>query len=65
MSINALIEELKENNQDFEFYPTTKEMIKCIWLCKRKRRRCNSFKQFFQLPSSRIFQTNLLFHKRK
>ena len=31
MSINALIEELKENNQDFEFYPTTKEMIKCIY----------------------------------
>lgn len=28
--MNALIEELKENNQDFEFYPTTKEMIKCI-----------------------------------
>lgn len=31
MSINTLIEELKENNQDFEFYPTTKEMIKCIY----------------------------------
>ena len=31
MSINVLIEELKENNQDFEFYPTTKEMIKCIY----------------------------------
>lgn len=31
MSINALINELKENNQDFEFYPTTKEMIKAIY----------------------------------
>ena len=31
MSINALINELKENNQDFEFYPTTKEMIRCIY----------------------------------
>lgn len=26
----ALINELKENNQDFEFYPTTKEMVACI-----------------------------------
>ena len=31
MSINALIKELKENNEDFEFYPTTKEMIKVIY----------------------------------
>lgn len=31
MSINNLIRELKENNQDFEFYPTTKEMIKPIY----------------------------------
>ena len=29
--LNALIQELKENNQDFEFYPTTKEMIKTIY----------------------------------
>ena len=27
-----LIEELKENNQDFEFYPTTREMIATIWM---------------------------------
>ena len=27
MSINALIEQLKENNEDFELYPTTKDMI--------------------------------------
>ena len=31
MSINELINELKENDQDFEFYPTTKEMIKVIY----------------------------------
>lgn len=31
MSINALINDLKENNQDFEFYPTTKEMIETIY----------------------------------
>lgn len=27
MSINQLVLELKENNEDFEFYPTTKEML--------------------------------------
>lgn len=31
MPINALINELKENNQDYEFYPTTKEIIKVIY----------------------------------
>lgn len=31
MSINNLIQELKENNQDFELYPTTKEMIEAIY----------------------------------
>lgn len=31
MSTQQLILELKENNQDFEFYPTTKEMIKVIY----------------------------------
>ena len=31
MSINQLINELKENDQDFEFYPTTKEMIEAIY----------------------------------
>ncbi len=30
MSINALINELKENNEDFEFYPTTNEMLEVI-----------------------------------
>ena len=31
MPINKLIQELKENNQDFEFYPTTKEMIEAVY----------------------------------
>ena len=31
MSINQLINELKENEQDFEFYPTTKEMVEIIY----------------------------------
>jgi len=31
MSINKLILNLKENNEDFEFYPTSKEMIKPIY----------------------------------
>ena len=30
MSINTLIKELKENNEDFEFYPTSKNMIDVI-----------------------------------
>lgn len=28
MSINSLVENIKENNQDFEFYPTTFEIVK-------------------------------------
>lgn len=31
MTINSLIQELKDNNEDFEFYPTTKEMINVIY----------------------------------
>lgn len=30
MSTNTLIKELKENNEDFEFYPTLKNMIDVI-----------------------------------
>lgn len=30
MSINTLIKELKNNNEDFEFYPTSKNMIDVI-----------------------------------
>lgn len=35
MSTAALVEQLKEAGQDFEFYPTTKEMIRCIWEHRR------------------------------
>lgn len=31
MSVNQLIFDLKENNEDFEFYPSTKEMIEVIY----------------------------------
>lgn len=31
MSINNLIQELKTNNEDYEFYPTTKEMLNVIY----------------------------------
>lgn len=30
MSTNATIENLKQNNQDFEWYPTTQAMLECI-----------------------------------
>lgn len=33
--MNDLILELKENGQDFEFYPTTKEIVKAIWEHRR------------------------------
>ena len=42
MSINALIEELKENEQDFEFYPTSKEMLEVIKENLQYIRECNS-----------------------
>jgi len=42
MSINALVEELKENEQDFEFYPTTKEMLEVIKENLHYIRECNS-----------------------
>lgn len=28
--MQVLVDKLKENNQDFEFYPTTDEMLSCI-----------------------------------
>lgn len=31
MSTATLVKQLKEAGQDFEFYPTSPEMIKCIW----------------------------------
>ncbi|MBQ9502759.1 MAG: DUF4942 domain-containing protein [Lentisphaeria bacterium] len=31
MKTTALVEQLKEAGEDFEFYPTTREMVKMIW----------------------------------
>lgn len=31
MSITSLVEQLKDAGQDFEFYPTDRQMIRCIW----------------------------------
>ena len=31
MNTTALVEQLKEAGEDFEFYPTTREMVKTIW----------------------------------
>ena len=36
MSINTLVEQLKEAGQDFELYPTSAEMIRVIWEHRRK-----------------------------
>lgn len=36
MSINSLVEQLKEAGQDFELYPTSREMIQVIWEHRRK-----------------------------
>ena len=42
MSTQQLIFELKENNQDFEFYPTTKDMIEVIYNDYCLHRKCKS-----------------------
>lgn len=31
MNTNAIVKELKENNQDFEFYPTSEDMLRVIY----------------------------------
>src|SRR5574343_867888 len=31
MNTNTIVKELKENNQDFEFYPTSEEMLRVIY----------------------------------
>lgn len=36
MSINTLVEQLKEAGQDYELYPTSREMIRVIWEHRRK-----------------------------
>lgn len=30
MSVNSLVTQIKENNEDFEWYPTTQEIVDCI-----------------------------------
>ncbi len=37
MSTTALVEQLKAEGQDFEFYPTTREMVKAIWDHRREK----------------------------
>lgn len=39
MNISTLLTQLKEQNQDFEFYPTTKEMIETIYFDLAKKDR--------------------------
>ena len=29
-SVNTLVKELKENNEEFEWYPTTQEIVDCL-----------------------------------
>ena len=31
MSVNQLVQELKENQEDYEFYPTSLEMVEPIY----------------------------------
>lgn len=37
MSTTALIEQLKAEGQDFEFYPTTREIVEAIWNHRREK----------------------------
>ncbi|NBV06307.1 MAG: DUF4942 domain-containing protein [Proteobacteria bacterium] len=43
MSTSALVNQLKENDQDFEFYPTTKEMIETIYFDLAKKDRDSKY----------------------
>lgn len=43
MSTSQLILELKENNQDFEYYPTTNEILECISLHIKNYNNSNRF----------------------
>ena len=36
MNTTALVEQLKDAGEDFEFYPTTREMVKMIWDHRRR-----------------------------
>lgn len=35
--MNAIIRELKEKNEDYEFYPTTREIIEAMYWDIKKR----------------------------
>lgn len=73
MSINALIEELKENNQDFEFYPTTDAMLSVIQgyidndtvldigcgTCKFKKFMGSRINQYYVMEKSKILLEKL------
>ncbi len=37
MNTTALLEQLKAEGQDFEFYPTTREMVEAIWNHRRDK----------------------------
>ena len=37
MNTTALVEQLKAEGEDFEFYPTTREMVKTIWNHRRRK----------------------------
>ena len=73
MSINALINELKENNQDFEFYPTTDAMLSVIegyidkdtvldigcGTCKFKKFMGHRIKKYYVMEKSKILLEKL------
>lgn len=43
MSITALVKDLKAAGEDFEFYPTTKEMVRCIWEHTKNRTKKSNY----------------------
>lgn len=74
MSITKLIQELKNNNEDFELYPTSKEMIECLrhriagdkeWLdigcgtCNLKKYLPASIKNYYVIEKSKILLDKL------
>ena len=74
MGIANLVEELKENNQDFEFYPTTKAMIESLkyriegdkeWLdvgcgtCNLKKYLPAGIKNYYVIEKSKILLERL------
>lgn len=73
MSINTLINELKQNNQDFEFYPTTDAMLSVVagyidndtvldigcGTCKFKKYMGNRIKKYYVMEKSKILLEKL------